>query len=58
LAAAVATTDARPALAITDLDDGGKNVAGVRAILRAGWASRTRSSCSVIAATWPRPRPS
>jgi DNA-binding response OmpR family regulator len=34
---AVATTDVRPLLAIGDLDDVGKNVAGVRALLRASW---------------------
>src|SRR6516225_9292478 len=34
---AVRTTDARPALAIGDLDDIRQNVAGVRALLRASW---------------------
>jgi DNA-binding response OmpR family regulator len=34
---AVRTTDARPALAIGHLDDVGKNVLGVRALLRASW---------------------
>jgi DNA-binding response OmpR family regulator len=34
---AVTTTDIRPGLLIGDLDDVGKNVAGLRAVLRASW---------------------
>ena len=50
-ARAVTTTDTRPAVLIGDFDDGGTNVAGVRAILRASWApwrgcgSRSTSAC-------------